>query len=133
MAEWVGVDGASNADTSLIQAGVDEFSDPSNPTDFDLQAWWEILPAAETNITTVTVKAGDSITVTLWQVSSTSWEIDLSDNTNGESFTTPPGAVQRAGVESRVDRGGHDAVLVPVCHVGVGAVLTRPSCSATWA
>jgi Peptidase A4 family len=90
VAEWVGVDGASNADTSLIQAGVDEFSDPTDPTNFDVQAWWEILPAAETNITTVTVKAGDSVTVTLWQVSSTSWQIDLNDNTNGESFTTPP-------------------------------------------
>jgi Peptidase A4 family len=90
VAEWVGVDGASNTDTSLIQAGVDEFSDPTDPTNFDVQAWWEILPAAETNITTVAVKAGDSITVTLWQVSSTAWEIELNDNTNGESFTTPP-------------------------------------------
>ncbi len=90
VAEWVGVDGANNADTSLIQAGVDEYSDPSSPNDFDLQAWWEILPAAETDITTVTVKAGDSITVTLWQVSTSSWEINLTDNTNGESYTTPP-------------------------------------------
>ena len=69
---------------------MDEFSDPSNPKGFDLQAWWEILPAAETDITTVTVKAGDSVTVTLWQVSSTTWEINLTDNTNGESYTTPP-------------------------------------------
>jgi Peptidase A4 family len=90
VAEWVGVDGASNADTSLIQAGVDEYSDPSNPSGFDVQAWWEILPAAETDITTVTVKAGDSVTVTLWQVSASSWEINLTDNTSGESYTTPP-------------------------------------------
>ncbi len=90
VAEWVGVDGADNSDTSLIQAGVDEFSDPQSATGFDLQAWWEILPAAETDITTVAVKAGDSITVTLWQVSTTSWQINLSDNTNGQSYTTPP-------------------------------------------
>ena len=90
VAEWVGVDGANNTDTSLIQAGVDEFSDPLSSTGFDLQAWWEILPAAETDITTLTVKPGDSITVTLWQVSGTTWEINLSDNTNGESYTTPP-------------------------------------------
>ena len=38
----------------------------------------------------MTVKPGDSVTVTLWQVSSTTWEINLSDNTNGESYTTPP-------------------------------------------
>jgi hypothetical protein len=90
VAEWVGVDGASNSDTSLIQAGVDEYSDPQNTAGFDVLAWWEILPAAETNITTVTVKAGDRVAVTLWQVSSTSWQVNLTDDTNGESYTTPP-------------------------------------------
>jgi hypothetical protein len=90
VAEWVGVDGASNTDTSLIQAGVDEFADPTNPAGFDIQAWWEILPAAETDITNVTVKAGDSVSVTVWQVSSTTWRINLTDDNNGESYTTPP-------------------------------------------
>jgi hypothetical protein len=52
--------------------------------------WSGYSTTAETNNTTVTVKAGDSVTVTLWQVSSTAWRIDLNDNTNGESFTTPP-------------------------------------------
>jgi hypothetical protein len=89
VAEWVGVDGTSQADTSLIQAGVDEFTDPVNTAQFDIQAWWEILPAAETDITVVTVKPGDSVTVTLWQVTSSTWQINLTDNTDGESYTTP--------------------------------------------
>ena len=69
---------------------------PFQPERFRPAGLVEILPAAETDITTVTVKAGDSITVTLWQVSTSSWEINLTDNTNGESYTTPPGAIQRS-------------------------------------
>ncbi len=90
VAEWVGVDGANGTDTSLIQAGVDEYTDPLDSTGAVVQAWWEILPAAETNITSVPVKAGDSVTVTLWQASSTTWDINLVNDTTGESYTTPP-------------------------------------------
>jgi hypothetical protein len=90
VSEWVGVDGTNGSDSSLIQAGVDEYTDPLDPSAPVIQPWWEILPAAETNITTVAVKAGDSVTVTLWQVSTSTWEINLTDNTNGESYTTPP-------------------------------------------
>ena len=90
VSEWVGVDGASSSDTSLIQAGVYESPDPANPAGFDVQAWWEILPAAETDITTVAVKAGDTVSVTLWELTATTWEINLTDVTNGQSFTTPP-------------------------------------------
>ena len=135
VAEWVGVDGASNTDTSLIQAGVDEFSDPTDPTNFDVQAWWEILPAAETNITTVTVKAGDSITVTLWQVSSTSWQINLNDNTDGQSFTTSPENYSGPGssaewiveATTRCLQGQLRGVLLPVWRPS-----HRRSRSATW-
>ena len=90
VSEWVGLDGLSSADPSLIQAGVDEFPDPTNPSGFDIQPWWEILPATETTISTVNVAAGDKVSVTIWQVSGTSWEINLTDDTNGQSYTTPP-------------------------------------------
>jgi hypothetical protein len=86
MAEWVGIDGAT--DSELIQAGIEEYPDPSDSTYFYIQPWWEILPAAETLITTVTVSPGDSVTVTIYQVSGTSWEILLTDNTTGGSFST---------------------------------------------
>jgi len=89
VSEWVGLDGTSQADPSLIQAGVDEYPDPQSPNGYDVQAWWEILPAAETNITSVVVKAGDQVTVTIWQVSAGTWKVNLTDDTNGESFTTP--------------------------------------------
>jgi hypothetical protein len=86
MSEWVGIDGWSNA--LLIQAGVNESPDPNNPNLFYIQPWWEILPAPSTPITTMSVAVGDQVTVTISQVSGTEWAIALTDNTNGQSFTT---------------------------------------------
>ena len=42
------------------------------------------------NIASVSVKAGDKVTVTIWQLSGTTWEINLTDDTDNQSFTTPP-------------------------------------------
>jgi hypothetical protein len=85
-ATWVGIDGANN--TSLIQAGVIEYVDPSDTSQFYVIPWWEILPAAETDITSVAVAPGDEVTVTIGFVSGNTWAITLTDDTNGESFTT---------------------------------------------
>jgi hypothetical protein len=89
-AEWVGIDGSSNG--SLIQAGVTEVYDPSTNLVYTSAAWgggawWEILPAPWTPITSMAVKPGDSVTVTISQVTATLWEITLTDNTTGHSFT----------------------------------------------
>jgi hypothetical protein len=84
ISEWVGIDGFDSED--LIQAGVALF--PTGGGSFAIQPWWEILPAAETPITSVTVNAGDTVTVTLSELCSGGWEISLSDLTNGESFST---------------------------------------------
>ncbi|HMK96044.1 MAG TPA: G1 family glutamic endopeptidase, partial [Acidimicrobiales bacterium] len=102
VSEWVGLDGLSiDGSNFLIQAGVDAVPDPANPQGFDLQPWWEILPAQETNIDSVNVNPGDTVTVTLWRVSSTSWEINLTDDSNGQSFTSPPQSY--AGPATSVD------------------------------
>ena len=85
--EWVGIDGADN--TSLIQAGVQEIYRPSTNLVYT-SAWWEILPAPETLIA-MTVTPGDSVTVTIWQVSGTLWGITVTDATTRQSFTTQQG------------------------------------------
>ena len=88
MAVWVGIDGFTTGDNSLIQAGVEEYVDPNNPGTFSVFPWWEILPAPETPITTVTVSPGDRVTVSIKQVDTGEWTITLTDDTNGQSFTT---------------------------------------------
>ena len=86
--EWVGIDGVPPT-SWLIQAGVTETYRPSTNLVYT-QAWWEILPTDPTNvlITTMRVTPGDSVTVTIWQVSGTLWGITVADNTTGQSFPT---------------------------------------------
>ena len=86
MAEWVGIDGATNSD--LIQAGILETPDPNNPSDFYIIPWWEILPSAETTITTMKVAPGDLMQVSIAQQAAGQWSISLLDTTSGASFTT---------------------------------------------
>lgn len=85
MAEWVGIDGAANS--SLIQAGVGESFDPTT-NEVLIQPWWEILPAPETPITSVAVAPGDTVTVAIGQSSASMWTIEVTNDTNRQSFAT---------------------------------------------
>ncbi len=84
--EWIGIDGFPSQNSSLIQAGIAEQYSVSTKS-YQIQAWWEILPAAETPIA-MTVSPGNSVTVSIGQVSGTTWQIMLADNTTGQTFTT---------------------------------------------
>jgi hypothetical protein len=79
---WVGIDGYNNDD--LIQAGTEQ--DWLHGTKF-YQAWWEILPAAETPITTIAVHPGDAMVVSIAEGASARWTITLTDTTTHQSFT----------------------------------------------
>jgi hypothetical protein len=81
---WVGIDGFMPGDDDLIQAGTEQdwFKGQSV-----YQAWWEILPAAETPITTIAVHPGDTMTVSITQ-GVPDWTITVTDQTNGQTFTT---------------------------------------------
>ncbi|HUB71784.1 MAG TPA: G1 family glutamic endopeptidase [Acidimicrobiales bacterium] len=99
VAEWVGVDGfdptPQQSSGNLIQAGIDEGeTDPTTgqctPGQFHLWPWWEVLPAPEqvpSNWNGPAVSAGDTVTVTVQQVTGATWEISLNDLTSGGSFT----------------------------------------------
>lgn len=83
-ATWAGIGGYSTSD--LIQAGVGENSTPSNPAlGTQYYAWYELLPASETPISgcsgdpNCTVTPGDQISVTIDEVSGSTWSISLAD------------------------------------------------------
>jgi hypothetical protein len=78
---WVGIDGFNNS--NLIQTGTE--SDYTNGS-AQYDAWWEILPAAETVV--FRVKAGDSITASISRGSSGIWTISITDSSGGSSVTT---------------------------------------------
>jgi hypothetical protein len=82
--EWVGIDGW--ADSSLLQAGVDEIPGTGGRVVF--QPWWEVLPAPQIPVFSVEVHAGDTVRVTIGQNGRGKWAITLSDVTNGETFET---------------------------------------------
>jgi len=97
--EWVGLDGLTRSGTfvypptsgqTLIQAGVEETPDPHSPDGYDVQPWWTILPGTSTNIDGLGVRAGDKITVAVWEVAPDLWKMQVADDTNGLAFTTPP-------------------------------------------
>jgi len=85
-AEWVGIDGSSASDPSLIQAGVQETYDPSTNV-VRWFAWWEILPEAETPIP-LPVAAGNVVTVAISQLSAGVWRITVTNDTTGQTFST---------------------------------------------
>jgi len=118
MSEWVGIDGFLNDNPNLIQAGI--FEQPTSPTTFGFYPWWEILPAAATNVSTSfpDMVPGDTLTITITQATSTTWTIDLDDVTQSESFTTtqtyPPSGAAETSAEWIVEAplvGGAQALL----------------------
>ncbi len=93
---WIGVDGFNDDD--LIQSGTEQ-DYYSGSAHYD--AWWEILPAAETEISTSAypVAAGDRMGASIYETSSTTggrfrrgsehvWSITISDTTRNWKFTT---------------------------------------------
>lgn len=81
--EWVGIDGFNNS--NLIQTGTE--SDYYNGA-AHYDAWWEILPAAETVVPSIAVSPGDQMSATIAKGSGSSWTITISDRSRNESFST---------------------------------------------
>jgi hypothetical protein len=134
---WVGVDGFNNDD--LIQTGTEE-DYYSGGAHYD--AWWEILPASETEISQP-VSPGDRMSASIYETSATTgstrgfgrhgssseheWVIDISDTTQGWNFSTTqgysgPGAsaewvVEAPEVGNRIATLAHYAISPPT---GVG-------------
>ncbi|MGH9016275.1 MAG: G1 family glutamic endopeptidase [Acidimicrobiales bacterium] len=80
---WVGIDGFNLGDDNLIQAGTEQdWIDGSASYD----AWWEILPAFETRIDSITVHPGDVMTVSITK-GTPKWTIVVDDKTTGQSFS----------------------------------------------
>jgi hypothetical protein len=142
VSEWVGIDGYDNE--NLIQAGVAQ-SISHGVT--NTHAWWEILPASETEIptSTITVSPGDQVTVSLTelaeagsctaeqvtddngdttQVTGNYWDITVEDDTTGQSYSPPEqcyGGQQDSSewiVEAPEEGFDHDEIG---CYVGVAA------------
>jgi Peptidase A4 family len=83
-ATWVGIGGVSNND--LIQSGTQNIVDPSG--NITTTAFYELLPDVSTPISAVTVKSGDTVTVSISQTATNIWLINFTDNTSGQNYQT---------------------------------------------
>ena len=80
---WIGIDGFNDSD--LIQTGTEQ-DYVNGHAQYD--AWWEILPAAETVIPNMVVEPGDEMTANIQNEGNGEWKITLTDVTENETFTT---------------------------------------------
>lgn len=80
---WVGVDGFNN--NALIQTGTEQDYVKKK---FVYRAWWEILPANETIISSLTISPGDWMQGTIENLSGATWRITLADLSSGQTFST---------------------------------------------
>ena len=81
---WVGIDGYRNS--ALIQVGTEQdyYGGAAH-----YSAWWEILPATGSDITSMTVRAGDRMSASIVRnPSGGTWTIRLTDLTSHTSFST---------------------------------------------
>jgi hypothetical protein len=113
--QWIGIDGFSNS--SLIQTGT-ESDFVNGKAVYD--AWWEILPAAETVIPSITVNAGDHMTASVTKGGGNVWTISISDDTTGGSSSvtqtyTGPGT-SAEWIEEAPTVGGR---IAPLAHYGL--------------
>jgi hypothetical protein len=80
-AAWVGIGGIKSSD--LIQSGTQNIVDPSGQV--STTAFYELLPASSQTLP-VTVKAGDSVTVSITQQSTNQWLINFNNNSTGQNY-----------------------------------------------
>ncbi len=77
-ATWIGIGGVNSTD--LIQAGTQATVQSGQVV---YSAWWETLPQASQDVP-LTVNAGDKVNVSIKQQSDGTWQILISDATNGQ-------------------------------------------------
>ncbi len=81
-ATWVGIGGVESRD--LIQAGTQAIV---QGTHVQYEAWYELLPHYQTHIP-LAIHAGDSVSVSLAQISTGKWQLTFANNSTGKTYQT---------------------------------------------
>jgi hypothetical protein len=84
-AEWVGIDGTSPSNPSILQAGVaEDYVAATNL--YYVHAWIELYPAPPSAIP-LAVSPGASVTVAISAVSAGLWNVFLKNNSTGQTYS----------------------------------------------
>ncbi len=111
---WIGIDGFNNSNLSQTGTEADYYSGAAH-----YDAWWEILPASETVIPSISVFPGDAMSANIHQIQSGAnagmWSITITDVTSNQTFSTTQsytGPLTSAEwIEEAPSVGGHIATL----------------------
>jgi Peptidase A4 family len=93
-ADWIGIgggcvdSGCDATDETLIQTGTEQDVSSTGAASYD--AWYELVPAPEIEISDMTIEPGDQMHASLNQVVGDSdvWDITIEDVTRNETYTT---------------------------------------------
>jgi len=93
-ADWIGIgggcvdSGCDATDETLIQTGTEQDVSSTGTASYD--AWYELVPAPEIEISNMTVDPGDQMHASLTQLAGESnvWDITIQDVTRNESYST---------------------------------------------
>jgi hypothetical protein len=116
-AVWVGIDGYSSS--SVEQLGTGEDVSHGTATYY---AWYEMYPAGSVTITSMTVKAGDSMTASVAYTSG-SFVLTMTDTTESEHFsiTLTASGAQRSSAEWIVEAPSSGYGILPLDNFGTVA------------
>src|SRR5579872_1409612 len=125
-ATWVGLDGASPTDSTIIQAGTTQATVAGQTSYF---AWYELYPLA--SVVVGNVSPGDVVHVAIAQVGPGSWSIAVDDRSSGQGFTTTAAyagpALSAEWIEEAPLIGGQLSTLADFGSVGFQAVTVDGS------
>ena len=82
-ATWIGVGGVTTSD--LIQIGTLNNVSPSGQV--TSEAFYEMLPAASIDITSITINPGDFISASISEAGTDQFNLTITDNTDSQTFT----------------------------------------------
>ena len=92
--DWIGIgggcvdSGCTVTDSTLIQTGTEQDVSATGAASYD--AWYELVPAPELEISSMTIEPGDAMHASISEVVNDAnvWTITIQDTTRGESYTT---------------------------------------------
>ncbi len=108
---WVGLDGYTSRTVEQTGSAADCTGKTAS-----YYAWWEIYPAAETEITGHTVKAGDAFTASVTYESPDDYVLYIDDTTESWSYTTTQ-------AESGANRSSAEVIAEAPCCTSRGGIL----------
>jgi hypothetical protein len=118
---WVGIDGFSSS--TVEQIGTEQDVSGGKATYY---AWYEMYPKGMVPITSVSIKPGDVVSASVSYASGNSFNLTITDQTTGKSFTTTQtvNGAQRSSAEWIVEAPSSGFGVLPLANFGTASITS---------